>query len=57
MAQEVTQISIPNLPVDVKERLEREAKRQDRSLASLLRTILVDHAEKLDSPAPEPTAA
>lgn len=44
MSEAVTQLSIPNLPVSIKERLEREAKKQDRSLASLLRIILEQYA-------------
>jgi predicted DNA-binding protein len=48
MAQEVTQLSVPNFPLEDKERLEREAKRQDRSLASYIRTVLTDHLDKLE---------
>lgn len=57
MAQEVTQLSVPNFPVEDKERLEREAKRQDRSLASYIRTILTDHIDKLERERRETQAA
>lgn len=48
MAEELTQLSIPNLPVALKERLEREAQKQDRSLASLLRIVLMEYAERIE---------
>lgn len=59
MAEELTQLSVPNFPADLRETLEREAKKQDRSLASLLRTILVEYANKLtdEKPARKPVAA
>jgi len=56
MAEEVTQVSIPNLPLEVKERLEREATKQDRSLASLLRVVLIEYAQKLNGDEESPVA-
>lgn len=47
MAEELAQISIPNFPSDLKEKLEREAERQDRSLASLLRKVITEYAESI----------
>lgn len=53
MAEELTQLSVPNFPAELKETLEREAQKQDRSLASLLRTVLAEYAYGLvnDKPA------
>jgi predicted DNA-binding protein len=48
MAQEVIQISVPNFPADAKERLEKLAKAADRSLASYIRTVLLEHLERLE---------
>jgi hypothetical protein len=56
MAQELTQLSVPNFPAELEEILKREAKRQDRSLASLLRTILADYASKVRQSADGETA-
>lgn len=57
---DVVQLSVPNFPSDAKDALEREAKRQDRSLASLCRTVLLDFAGRLETGAapvePTPTA-
>lgn len=52
MAEELTQLSVTNFPAELKEVLEIEAQKQDRSLASLLRTVLVEYANKLADPKP-----
>jgi hypothetical protein len=57
MAQEVTQITVTNFPVEAKEVLDREAKKQDRSLASLLRTVLLDYVSKAQTADSTPQAA
>lgn len=49
MSDQLVQITIPNFPQSVKERLEAEARAQDRSLAALLRTIVLRYAARLDS--------
>lgn len=50
MAEELTQLSVPNFPKSAKERLEQEAQAQDRPLASLLRSILISYTKNLDAP-------
>ena len=49
MAEELTQLSVPNFPKAAKERLEQEAQAQDRPLASLLRSILLSYTKNLDA--------
>jgi hypothetical protein len=49
VSEEVAQVSVPNLPIAIKERLEREATKQSRSLASLLRMVLIEYAQRLNS--------
>lgn len=48
MAQDLIQLSVPNFPAEAKERLEKLAKQADRSLASYIRTTLLDHLEKVE---------
>jgi len=56
MSEEVVQLSVPNFPLDAKERLEREATKQDRSLASLLRVVLIEYAQRLNGAEESPAA-
>ena len=53
----VIQITVPNFPVSAKQILESEAERQDRSLASLLRMILIQHAAQLEQATTQPAEA
>jgi len=54
MSDELTQLSIPNVPAHIKERLELDAEQHDRSLASLMRQIILAYVAKLEEDAKAP---
>lgn len=53
---ETEALSITRFPVTVKKILEAEARKQDRSLASLCRMLLIDFAYSLQTKQPAPPA-
>jgi predicted DNA-binding protein len=49
MTEEVVQLSIPNFPVSLKQKLEALAEQDQRKLAAYLRVVLARHVQAIEA--------